>query len=154
MIAIVTLMMSSLQGQERAAPSPAVERWAHDRMTGIDREVARKVKGNRPSFEVLVRTPGSAAAVIHRAQTGEAELHEEMADFFVIRAGSGTLVSGGRIIGMRAAGKGEFAGDGVEGGESRRLAPGDVVHIPPKIPHHVVLAKGETITYLLIKAKE
>ena len=39
-------------------------------------------------------------------------------------------------------------------GETRRLAVGDIVHIPAGIPHHVVVAPGETVTYLLIKAKE
>lgn len=143
---------------DRVGTAPAsasdVEHWSSRKMAEIESVITRRASGGEPSFDALVRTPTSVAAVIHRAQTGEAELHEEMADFFVVRSGSATLVTGGRLTGPRTISKGEQAGDGVEGGVTRRVAPGDVVHIPPGIPHHVTLAPGETVTYLLIKAKE
>ena len=35
--------------------------------------------------------------------------------------------------------------------ERRPLAPGDLVHIPAKIPHSFLVAKGKHITYVLVK---
>ncbi|MBL8227540.1 MAG: hypothetical protein JNL98_03650 [Bryobacterales bacterium] len=136
------------------SPGPAVEQWSREKLAEMESQLTRSAVASCPSFEVLVRKPGTVAALLHRAKTGEAELHEEMADFFAVQSGSATLVFGGKLKGGRTTGKGEHAGDGIENGTTRRLAQGDVVHIPPGIPHHVVLAPGETITYLLIKSKE
>jgi quercetin dioxygenase-like cupin family protein len=48
-------------------------------------------------------------------------------------------------------GIGEYLGTGIEGGERHALAPGDLVHIPAKIPHNFLVAKGKHLTYVLVK---
>jgi glc operon protein GlcG len=46
---------------------------------------------------------------------------------------------------------GEIRGAGISGGQKQALHTGDVVHIPPKTAHQVILAPGEKIEYLAVK---
>jgi len=40
------------------------------------------------------------------------------------------------------------AGTGIEGGERPAIAAGDIIHIPAKIPHRVIAAAGQHVTYV------
>lgn len=144
----------TLAGVTAAADAPT---FAHHPKVALDahtQTIVRKVDGAKPSFVVLGKSANTLSALIYRAKTGEAELHDEMSDFFVVRAGSGTLVMGGQMDNPRTVSPGEHAAARIIGGESRPIGAGDVVYIPSKMPHHVVLRPGQTITYVLIKAKE
>jgi quercetin dioxygenase-like cupin family protein len=49
---------------------------------------------------------------------------------------------------------GEVRGDSVQDGKETRLKKGDIVHIPANIPHQLVLAKGGTFQYFIVKVQE
>jgi quercetin dioxygenase-like cupin family protein len=62
------------------------------------------------------------------------------------------LLVGGKMINPRAsAGVGEYLGSGIDGGERHSLAPGDIVHVPARIPHSFLVPAGKHITYVLVK---
>jgi quercetin dioxygenase-like cupin family protein len=42
-------------------------------------------------------------------------------------------------------------GTSIKGGTSREIGPGDVIEIPPGVPHQFLLAPGTQITYLVVK---
>ena len=94
------------------------------------------------------------ALMIHREGSGVAELHETEADVMVVVSGTGTLVVGGTMPGSKKTAPGEMRAPSVEGGSSRRSAPGDILHIAPKTPHQVLLEPGTQITYFTLKVKE
>lgn len=150
---LLALIALTLLAQQTQKPSTFALHTSAE-LTRQEREIIRKVDGSKPSFAVLGRTSSTTSALIYRAATGEAELHDHMCDFFVVRSGRATLVLGGRLKEPRTVSPGEFAAPAIEGGATRRLAPGDVVYIPAKLPHHVLVDQGEPISYLLIKAKE
>ena len=75
------------------------------------------------------------AGVAHREADGEAEVHETMADLFVVESGEATLVVGGQCRGGKTTAPNEIRGPKINGGERRKLAAGDIVHIPVKAPH-------------------
>lgn len=89
----------------------------------------------------------------YRAADGEGEIHETVADFFVVRDGEATLVTGGTLDKPRTDAPGELRGPTITGGEKRKLAAGDVVHIPAKVPHRLLVEKGKTFTYFVIKVR-
>jgi len=91
--------------------------------------------------------------VAHREGSGEAELHEEFNDISVVQSGSGTLVVGGTIVNGRTTAPGEIRGPSIQGGEKRKLGPGDIVHVPPRTPHQVLLDPGQKLTYVVIKIR-
>ncbi len=137
-----------------AADAPQFSHHANSDLAAKAKQIVGKVDGAKPSFVFLGKTPGTLSALIYRAKTGDAELHDEMSDFFVVRAGAATLIMGGQMDAPRTVSPGEHAAAKIIGGDSRPIGPGDVINIPAKMPHHVVLGPRQTITYVLIKAKE
>jgi mannose-6-phosphate isomerase-like protein (cupin superfamily) len=89
--------------------------------------------------------------ISHRDKSGVAELHEKQTDIFVIQSGEAMLVIGGEVIDPKSGGPNEVRGSGIRGGVKKSVAPGDVVHIPAKMPHQFFLDPGKEITYLAIK---
>ena len=76
--------------------------------------------------------------------------HGRITEVWVVREGSGILATGGRMVNQEAgAGPGEFRGTAIEGGDERLIQAGDVVFIPPGIPHGI--KETTSITYLNIR---
>lgn len=81
--------------------------------------------------------------------------HDKITEVYVVREGSGTVVTGGSLVEpepiVESAAIGPGArGSGIEGGTSRRVVPGDVVVIPPGTPHMFSQLDGN-IVYLTIR---
>jgi mannose-6-phosphate isomerase-like protein (cupin superfamily) len=92
--------------------------------------------------------------IAHREGDGEAELHEREADFFVVQSGAATLIVGGEMVNGKTTAPNEVRGPSIKGGEKKALAAGDVVHIPPKVPHQLLVPAGKEFTYFVIKVVE
>ena len=94
---------------------------------------------------------GHTVLVVHREGTGLAETHEMAADFVYVISGEASVVVGGTMVDGKTTGPGEIRGPSVNGGETRKAAAGDVLHIPPKVPHWFKVDPGKQITYLVVK---
>jgi hypothetical protein len=91
------------------------------------------------------------AVMVYRAANGEAEFHENAADFTVIESGAGDLIIGGAVKEPRETGPGEIRGSGVEGGTTYRVTPGDIINIPAKTTHQMTVPPGGSVTYMVVK---
>jgi len=89
--------------------------------------------------------------ISHREVSGKVELHKIKADVIVIQTGTATLVTGGEMLDPKDTGPNEVQGSSIKGGVSREIGPGDVIEIPPGVPHQFLLAPGTQITYLVVK---
>ena len=89
----------------------------------------------------------------HRETSGGGELHEKMADIFVIQSGDATVVVGGALTDSHTTGPGEVRGTAVTGGASHHVSVGDVVHIPANTPHQMLLDSGHQVTYFVVKVE-
>jgi mannose-6-phosphate isomerase-like protein (cupin superfamily) len=140
-----------------AIASPAgVEGFAHwpsSELKAAGSRLATKLNPQKLALETLADYGNHSVMVAHREGSGEAELHEDFNDISVVQSGSGMLVVGGRIVNGRTTGPGEIRGPSIEGGEKRQLAPGDIVHVPPRTPHQVLLEPGQKLTYVVIKIR-
>ena len=58
------------------------------------------------------------------------------------------------MVNPKVTSGGESLGDSVQGGEKIKLGKGDVVQIPPSIPHQLLVPAGKTLTYFVIKLQE
>jgi len=85
--------------------------------------------------------------------------HSQVAEVFYFVSGAGTLVTGGAVENERAfppetefvrLAVGPSAGGTFKGGDRRRVAPGDVVIVPPGVPHGFDEIRDE-LTYLSIR---
>ena len=73
---------------------------------------------------------------------GDAIRHEtSVTEIYYMLSGTGTLVTGGRIVEERSTGNSpntgrpNFGGPRIEGGVTRQVVPGDVIIIPGNVPH-------------------
>lgn len=71
----------------------------------------------------------------HRDKAGVVEIHEYDTDIVYVLKGSAQLVTGGTPVGTKTIAPHEFRAPTVNGGELRKLVPGDVVIIPNGVPH-------------------
>ncbi len=90
---------------------------------------------------------------IRRDGDGEAEVHDTQVDVVFVRSGEGTLILGGTVVEPRTTGPGEIRGKSITGGVSKKMAAGDVIHIPAKIPHQMLVPKSLTFEVVKVDSK-
>ena len=71
----------------------------------------------------------------YRALVGGAAVHEKEAELFYVVEGSGTMVTGGRLVMEARPNPDNRNGTGIEGGQSRKVAKGDFIMVPPGTAH-------------------
>lgn len=118
------------------------------------KELAKKMDANKVASEVLDTVGNRTFMIAHREGSGQAEWHEKQADIIMIQSGAVTLVYGGEVVDGKTTAPGEIRGASIRGGTEAVLGPGDVLHIPSKIPHLMKLAPGKTVTYFVVKVVE
>lgn len=134
-----------------AAADNGVVIWKSADLKGYQQKLAPKMNEAKVATETIGNFGNHFPMIAHREATGEAEVHESFADLFVIQTGEATLVTGGALKNSKSISQGELRAPSIDGGESRKLGPGDVVHIPAKVPHHLLVDKGKQVTYFVMK---
>lgn len=127
--------------------------WRADEIAAHGKALASKVDAHKLASETLAEYGNHYTQVTHREGNGEAELHQDQVDLFVIESGQGTLVIGGTVVNPRNTAPGETRGTSIDGGEKKLLRPGDIVHIPANVPHQLFVASGKQITYFVVKVQ-
>ena len=110
-----------------------------------------KIDDQKFSWAPLATYDNHLLGISHREGDGSAELHETQTDIMVVESGNAALVVGGTMVNPKTVKPNEVRGTSIEGGETKQLAPGDIVHIPAKVPHQLKIASGTKFTYLVIK---
>jgi mannose-6-phosphate isomerase-like protein (cupin superfamily) len=134
-----------------AAEPAGFMHWSSAEMKGRGAKLAPKMDAKKIANEFLGKYGNHSLLLTHREGSGEAEVHEGQADIFIVQEGTATLVHGGQVLEPKTTGPGEIRGPSINGGEKTKLAPGDVAHIPVKVPHQLLLAPGAKFTYLIVK---
>jgi len=104
--------------------------------------------------------------VVHRAKTSGKDApggieHSQITEVYQVIGGNGTLVTGGTLNNPReipadnpvvtVLNGPSTGGNAVQNGVSRKLAPGDVVIIPPNTPHWFSEITSDQIVYLVVR---
>jgi glc operon protein GlcG len=84
-----------------------------------------------------------------RDSPGMAEVHTRDTDIVYVLDGSATLVTGGTVIDGTTTAPHEIRGKSVRGGDTRRLAKGDVVVVPNGTPHWFREVDGPFLYYVV-----
>jgi mannose-6-phosphate isomerase-like protein (cupin superfamily) len=91
--------------------------------------------------------------LVRREGDGEVEVHNTQVDVITVMSGEGTLLVGGTVVGGRDSAPNEIRGKSMNGGERHAMAPGDVFHIPAKVPHQMLVPKSLTIQVVKVDTK-
>ena len=133
-----------------AADPPGFVVWSASDLKGMDKKLSAKVDGQKFSSEQLDKFGNHYAMMAHREGDGSAELHEKDADIFVVQSGSATLIVGGEMVNAKTSAPNEVRGTSIKNGTEHKVGPGDIVHIPAKVPHQLMVGKGK-FTYFVMK---
>jgi mannose-6-phosphate isomerase-like protein (cupin superfamily) len=101
--------------------------------------------------DILANWGNHSIQITRRDATGQAEFHEKQADIIIIRSGRASIKIGGKILDGKTTAPNEIRGTTIEGADIHPLNEGDIIHIPVKTPHQVLLETGQTIEYFAIK---
>jgi len=97
--------------------------------------------------------PSESFLLVHREADGQVEWHETQVDVFFVQSGSATLVVGGTLINGETVAPHEKRNGTIQGGTRQKLSAGDVVRIPARVPHQLVLDGAHEFNYFVIKVK-
>ena len=144
------LMLVPVLAVVAAAPA-GYEHWTAEQFRTRE-EALHKAMKNGLASETLGHWGNHLLLKTRReASGGQAELHEKQADLIVVQSGQATIIIGGRVVNAKTIAANEIRGTSIEGGERQALKAGDVVHVPAKTPHQVLLDAGQTLDYVVLK---
>ena len=150
-VAILAAMAFAVQS---GAGGGGVHVWRSTDIAAKGKELAKKLDAQKVANEVLATEGNRTFMVAHREGSGLAEWHEKQADVIFISTGTITMLYGGSVVDGKTTAAGEIRGPSIKGGTEAKLGPGDVLHIPAKVPHQMILAPGAQVTYFVTKVIE
>ena len=138
-----------------AGAEPAgYQHWSSLELQERTKALMPKVDARKVATERLGTFTNHEALAVHRGGSGQAEMHDRWADLFVVQSGTATLVVGGTIPHSKVTAPGEVRGPSIEGGTRQKLSPGDIVHIPARTPHQILIDAGAELNYFALKVRQ
>ena len=147
LVAMVLLAVPLMAAPEKGVVSV----WTAADLKAQGAKLAQKMNEQKAASERLATFGNHLTMIAHREGDGTAEIHETQADLFFVQSGTATLVYGGEVPEAKTTAPGELRGAAVKGGARKTLGPGDVVHIPARIPHQLLVPAGKEFTYFVVK---
>jgi mannose-6-phosphate isomerase-like protein (cupin superfamily) len=145
-----TRQMGALAVRDKAPTDKAIDLTDEDLIA-----VVKEMPGKNLATTRLLE--GGYYSVNVRRLTGPetAHVHPTSLTIYVVREGSGTLVTGGTIVDAKGqpvtAGR---AGDDLKGGVERSVKAGDIIVTPPGVPHFMRDVKEPLVFMNLIFERE
>ena len=156
-IALVKLVLMLVTAHLLAADKQEFLIWNSSELKGYEKTLHSRLGPDHTANLRLTDVNGHPVFVVHREGTAPAEFHETLSHLIYVISGEAMLVVGGKLNGKQTTSPDPIPGgtvslhaDSVTGGESRQVAAGDVIQIPPKAPHWFKVGSGKQITYLML----
>lgn len=121
----------------------------HKEIMGLVDKAKADRKGDAPlvAEPILLMAP-YRAQLEYRPRTAPAALHEKDAEFFVVLQGTGSIVTGGKLVDERRTNANNLSGSSITGGRSQSVGVGDMLIVPANTPHQVIPVGGAPIVLM------
>jgi uncharacterized protein GlcG (DUF336 family)/quercetin dioxygenase-like cupin family protein len=122
-------------------PAPAVSYWEKG-----------KVEEAFAKGTVLFDGSDGRNYMVHasrREKPGQAEVHTKDADVIYVLQGSATFITGGEAVDGKTIAPDEIRGSSINGGETRKIAKGDVIIVPHGVPHQFLEVTNPFLYYVV-----
>jgi mannose-6-phosphate isomerase-like protein (cupin superfamily) len=147
MTAVLTMASGSAQAQGSAAATARLFASSADVKAMIAKAKAER-KPDQPNFaQPIVSAAPYSASLEYRVGglNAPASTHDKDLELFYVIEGTGTIVTGGTLQNERRTNADNSSGTGIEGGNSRKVGPGDFVLVPDKTPHWFTAIDGTLV---------
>lgn len=114
-----------------------------------------KAKADRKDNQPLVAEPILSLApyraqLEYRPGVSPAALHEKDAELMYVIEGTGTIVTGGRLVEEKRVNAANLSGTSIDGGTPQPIAKGDFLIVPQNTPHQVTPNGGGPIILMTL----
>jgi mannose-6-phosphate isomerase-like protein (cupin superfamily) len=153
LVSLLVIPFLSVAGQE-SAPA-GLEHWTAASLKQLGQTLSQEAATDPHHLAVkqLSDFPNELFLLGHREADGQVEWHETQADVFVVQSGSATLLVGGTMVNGETVAPHEKRNGSIQGGVRKKLSAGDIVRIPARVPHQLLLEGSHEFTYFVIKVK-
>ena len=142
--AAVTVSASAQQ-----APAPMRTFMPQKEIMGLIEKAKADRKDNAPLVaEPILSLAPYRAQLEYRPATSPAALHEKDAELMVVLQGTGTIVTGGKLIDEKRTNANNLGGSSIMGGNSQSVSVGDMLIVPANTPHQVIPTGGAPIVLM------
>jgi mannose-6-phosphate isomerase class I len=138
---LLALLPLPVLAQETARPTKLYASSA-EVQTLIAQAKAEHKGGN--TVKLVVNDEGYPFQLEHRTGTTPPSIHPTQAELIEVIEGSCTLITGGKLVGVKPAAPGATTqgGTAIEGGTPRKIAKGDYILVPANTPHQYTEVNG------------
>ncbi|MCU1335156.1 MAG: cupin [Bryobacterales bacterium] len=147
---VTAVAVAQLPAQQPAKdakqPQPAKTYVSAKEVAAMMAKAKSERKQDQANFiQGLLRLAPYTANLEYRAVVGPAATHVTEAEMFYVIDGSGTLVTGGKLVGETRTNPENMSGTAIEGGMSQAVAKGDFLIVPENTPHWFSAINGTLV---------
>ena len=153
LVSLLVISFLSVLAQE-SAPA-GLEHWSGASLKQLGQTLIQEAATDPHHLAVkqLSDFPNELFLLGLREADGQVEWHETQADVFVVQSGSATLLVGGTMVNGETVAPHEKRNGSIQGGVRKKLSAGDIVRIPARVPHQLLLEGSHEFIYFVIKIK-
>ncbi|MBT8078481.1 MAG: hypothetical protein KJO31_07870 [Gammaproteobacteria bacterium] len=129
-------------------------RWNSDYIEEVADSLEQRLGDELLVWETVGNYDGHSIYLVLRGRTDRPEMHETESDVQIGVRGTALSVVGGEMVDAVSMPRKQQRGSSIVGGLRKQTGPGDLIHIPPGVPHQLIIEPGEPYMYLLFKLDE
>jgi mannose-6-phosphate isomerase-like protein (cupin superfamily) len=139
---LIALLAVSISAQQRGTTTPATPPQVLVVTASELAATIAKQPADRNGNATFMQLDPYRVNMEHRVMDQAASVHEKEAEFFYVIDGSGTLVTGGKLVDEKRTNATNLSGTSITGGVTHQVKKGDFILVPEGVPHHFPKVEG------------
>src|ERR1700693_3493378 len=111
----------------------------------LSKAKAERKEGQVMAAEHILSLAPYVPNLEYRPVEGAVAVHEKEAELVYVIDGSGTLTTGGKVVGEKRTNEANLSGTSIDGGSAQTINKGDFAIIPEGTPHQFKPASGALV---------
>ena len=145
---LATLAASGASAQQAAPPATSAFMSDKEIMALVDKAKADR-KGDAPvTAEPILSLAPYRAQLEYRPGNAPAAVHEKDAELMVVLQGTGSIITGGKLVDEKRVNANNLTGPSIADGTDHQVVKGDMILIPANTPHQVIAGGGAPIVLM------
>ena len=111
----------------------------------LSKAKAERKEGQVMAAEHILSLAPYVTNLEYRPVEGAVAVHEKEAELVYVIDGTGTLTTGGKVVGEKRTNDANLSGTSIDGGKAQSISKGDFAIIPEGTPHQFKPANGALV---------